>query len=277
MFENKNLKPMLLKEISVPFNDDNYLYEIKFDGIRALLFINKNNFVLKSRNGKILNLDYPELKDIQQLVGDKKVIFDGEIIALDKNGKPSFNKLMTDNRDDVIFVAFDILFQDKNLLNLPLIDRKKILNEYQDSKFFIKSKVFDDGIKLFKSIKKMGLEGIVAKLKDSIYLPGKRVDTWLKIKNIKEDYFYIHGVIFNTCKYSLLLGEYRNGNLYYVGKVSVTKDNVLLDKLFKLRKSKNFFVNYNEDADYIKPSIKILVKYMEKTDKNMLRQPRIAK
>ena len=123
----------------------------------------------------------------------------------------------------------------------------------------------------------MGLEGIVAKLKDSIYLPGKRVDTWLKIKNIKEDYFYIHGVIFNTCKYSLLLGEYRNGNLYYVGKVSVTKDNVLLDKLFKLRKSKNFFVNYNEDADYIKPSIKILVKYMEKTDKNMLRQPRIAK
>jgi len=277
MFENKNLKPMLLKEISVPFNDDNYLYEIKFDGIRALLFINKNNFVLKSRNGKILNLDYPELKDIQQLVGDKKVIFDGEIIALDKNGKPSFDKLMTDNRDDVIFVAFDILFQDKTLLNLPLIDRKKILNEYQDSKFFIKSKVFDDGIKLFKSIKKMCLEGIVAKLKDSIYLPGKRVDTWLKIKNIKEDYFYIHGVIFNTCKYSLLLGEYRNGNLYYVGKVSVTKDNVLLDKLFKLRKSKNFFVNYNEDADYIKPSIKILVKYMEKTDKNMLRQPRIAK
>ena len=94
MFETKDLKPMLLKEIKQPFQDENYIYELKFDGIRAIMYVSKNEFVLKSRNGNDLTSIYPELAIIKKHVGDKKVIFDGEIVTIENN-KTSFKKLQS--------------------------------------------------------------------------------------------------------------------------------------------------------------------------------------
>ena len=152
MFEDKNLKPMLLKEVSKPFNDSKYIYELKFDGIRAIIYASKDEFVIKSRNGVDITQSYPELKSIQKIVRKKEVIFDGEIVILE-NKKPSFKKLQErsnlKNKDKikdvalempVIFVAFDILFENKELINLPLDKRLKYLSKYEDTNYFIKSK-----------------------------------------------------------------------------------------------------------------------------------------
>ena len=93
---NKILSPMLLKEIDKPFKDDNYIFELKYDGIRALMYVSYKSFKLITRNGNDVASNFPEFKSIQKIVGKKKVIFDGEIVAF-KNGKPSFSELQHRN------------------------------------------------------------------------------------------------------------------------------------------------------------------------------------
>lgn len=284
MFKSK-LYPMLLKEVDKPFNDVNYLYELKFDGIRAIIHVSKDEFLITNRHGMDITRLYPELKSIQKIVGKKKVIFDGEIITFD-NGVPSFSKLqfrshLKDvnkinnmmNEIPTVFVAFDILYQDKDLTNLKLIDRKKYLDKYIDSEYFIKSKIYMNGKKLFEKVKKLDLEGIVAKEKDSFYFLNKRVDVWLKIKNFKVEKFLVHGYVKNKEKYSLLLGEFRNNKLYYVGRVSIIEKNEILKKVIDTKKANNKFVNCDDNAIYVEPINKIKVHYMERTNTNMLRQP----
>ncbi len=289
MFNNKEIKPMLLKEIDKPFNDFNYLYELKFDGYRVIIYVSKEEFVIRSRNNHDITFLYPELKIIQKLVGKKEVIFDGEIVSLD-NGYPSFRKLQERSHlknknkiDDyaynfpVTFVAFDILYENKSLIDEPLVVRKKILNKYQDNNYFVKSVIYNDGVKLFKKVKKLDLEGIVAKEKTSIYIPNKRAYNWIKIKNFKKEYFYVHGYVFNKEKYSLFLGEYRNSKLMFVGKISITSNHSLIKELKKIRKIKNLFSNCDEKAIYIKPLKQVLISYRERTDSDMLREPFLAK
>jgi len=289
MFDNKNLKPMLLKEVSKPFNNNDYLYELKFDGYRVIVYVSNTSLVIKSRNGHDITYKYPELQVLQKIVENKKVIFDGELVIMN-NSIPSFRELQKRGQltnkakikeaslnNPVTFVAFDILYQNKDLTNLPLLKRKEILAKYPDNNIFIKSKVFSDGEKLFKVVKDFGFEGIVAKLKNSPYIPGKRVDFWLKIKNFKIEKFYVHGIITNAYKYSLLLGEYHNNKFYYVGKVSIMKNSNLASELQKIPKSNNLFQNYDKEGEFIKPIIKVKVNYLERTENNILRQPTIFK
>ena len=124
-----------------------------------------------------------------------------------------------------------------------------------------------------EQVKKLKLEGIVAKEKESIYLPHQRVNFWLKIKNFQKGYFYVHAYIFNELKYSLYLGEYRGNLLYFVGKISVMPDNQIISKIKKTKRSSNLFVNCHDIAEFIKPVNKVLVKYIERTDNLLLREP----
>ena len=286
---NKILSPMLLKERDKPFIDDNYIFELKYDGIRTLLYVSPKTFKLITRNGNDLANIYPELKSVQNIVGNHKVIFDGEIVAF-KNGKPSFSELqhrnhlkniskikLMINEIPVCFVVFDIIYFDKDLTNLTLMERKKILNDFTDTDIFIKTKMYNDGLKLFKHIKKIGLEGIVAKQKDSKYILGKRVENWVKIKNFKKEYFYVYGVTKLKDKYALYLGEYKNKKLIPVGKVSVMPDNDVLRMVQKQKKVKNIFVDITENINFVEPINKILVHYMERTLNNTLRQPFIKR
>jgi len=282
---NQILRPMLLKEVDKPFYDYHYLYELKYDGIRVLIYVSKNHLKIITRNGRDVTHVYPELQCIQNLVGKHQVIFDGEIVAF-FNGKPSFNQLLTRHHlknesqiktkmeeTPVCFVVFDILYQDRELIQFPLIKRKNILKQYLDSEVFIKAKSYQNGLELFKKVKKLGLEGIVAKEKNSVYIPNTRVDFWLKIKNFKMDSFFVHGYLKLKDKYRLLLGEYRHQQLFYVGNVSVTKDNSVLNEVKKLKKVKNQFVNANPEGIYIEPKLTIQVYYMERTSNHTLRQP----
>lgn len=285
MFDKMNIRPMLLKEVDKPFDDDNFIYELKFDGIRALIYVSDDEINIISRNGINITKLYPELEEIKSLVGHHKVIFDGEIVTM-VEGKASFRKLqershlkdlnkikLKSKEIPITFVVFDILYLDKEIIDLGLMKRKELLNKYPDTFYFVKSKYFYKGTLLFKKVKKLGLEGIVAKEKNSKYIPNKRVDTWIKIKNFKKEEFLVLGYIFNNEKYSLYLGEYKNKELIFIGKVSIGKNNFLMKDILKVKKKKNKVLNINEDITYIEPKKKILVHYMERTKDGRLRQP----
>ena len=288
LWKNRNFTPMLLKEIDKPFNSKKYYYELKYDGYRALIFVNKNEIYIQSRNKNDITFLYPELSNIKKIV-NKNVIFDGEIVIFENN-KPSFNKISKRSKlknkniikkesinNPVIFIAFDILYENKDLTNLSLIERKKILEKYQDTDFFIKSKVYlKNGIKLYNFVKKNNLEGIVIKDINGLYHINKRTSDFIKVKNIKSDNFFIAGYI-NNNKYtsSLVLCEKYNNDYIYVGKVLISKKNNIYEKILNIKKCKNYLKIENNDITFIKPILSCKINYLERTKNGHLRHPKL--
>ena len=286
LWDNNEWEPMLLEEVDEPFNGDKYIYEVKFDGIRACIYVGPTYFKIINRYHKDITYLYPELKYIQKIVKDN-IIFDGEIIIMD-NGKPSFSKLqerahLKDRKridyqatyNPVTFVAFDILYKNKNITNLRLLERKKFLESIKDNKVFVKSKFFNNGIELFARIKKLKLEGIVAKEKNSKYFVNMRSNVWIKIKNMRKEDFYIGGYIDKSIYIvSILLGEYKGNYFYYVGNVILAKKYHLYKDILKLKRlKKSSFVDYNDqNVIYLEPKLKCGVEYLERTKNNRLRQ-----
>lgn len=284
---NKDIKPMLLGEVEEVFDSKEYLYEVKYDGIRVLVFVSKDKVVIRSRYGIDITGLFPEMKVLCKMVKDD-VIFDGEIIMLDNN-KVSFSKLQKrihlknkktieflSKTNPVIFICFDVIYEGKDLINLSLLERKDVLSNYKDNDVFIKSTyVIGDGTKLFNAIKKLDMEGIVAKKINSKYLVNERSDNWLKIKNYKSGNFIILGYINKEESHviSLVLGEHLNKKIVYVGKVILGKKRNLADKILKMKKSKAVVKIKDKDVIYIKPEIKCLIKYLERTENGLLRQP----
>lgn len=280
---NKIVNPMLLSESdSIP--KKNFIYELKYDGMRALIYVDSKNLKIFNRHQRDITNLFPEFKEITKLVS-KKCILDGEIICV-KDGKPDFSKLQNrihlKNNKKILsqsmwnratFICFDILFYDKNVCLLPLYKRKKLLETIDDNDIFVKSKIFYDGNKLFKNIKKFDLEGIVCKNVNSNYIVNSRSDEWIKVKNYKYEYFYIGAYsLSNSNVFSIYLGEYINKNFYYVGKVFVSKKSGLYEKLLECDRSENLFNNIDFEANFIKPSIKVKIRYIERTSNNHLRE-----
>lgn len=292
LWKNRNFSPMLLTEIEEPFNSKDYIYEVKFDGIRALLFVSPNEFKIQSRNKFDMTYLYPELKSIQNMVKEEMII-DGEIVIMDEENKPSFsllqkrshlkdvNKIKISSRENpVTFVAFDVLYNGKNLIDKSLTERKKVLNKLKENDVLVISRTYNDGVKLFRTIKELNLEGIVAKKKDSTYQINKRVDEWLKIKNIKDGDFYIGGYTIKKGNYiSLLLGEFKDNKLKYVGNVTITKNNPIYKKILEQKViSKTPFIDFiDKNSTYILSKLNCTVTYLEKTKSGKLRHPTFKK
>ena len=272
-------QPMLIKEIDSPFDSKDYFFEIKYDGIRALIFASSNSFKILSRYQKDITFLFPELRKIQSLV-NMPVIFDGEIVVFE-NGKSIFSKIQerislknekkiyySSQKEPTTFVAFDLLYEGKSLCDCPWIFRKNRLKRYPDTNYFIKSFGVDTyGIKLFQEIKKMGLEGIIAKKKNSIYETNTRTDSWLKIKNYQIGKFWILGYSKKKNGLSLLLGESKNHGYVSVGNVLVAFQNPIVEELMLSEK------NEVNGIFYMKFYIKCQIKYLEKTSDGKLRHP----
>ncbi len=285
----KFFAPMLLKEINKPFDSQEYLFEIKFDGIRATMHVGPSTFLIFNRNGKEISNLYPELKSIQTKCKEN-IIFDGEIVIFDNN-RPSFAKLQErthlkskekmayfQKKYPVTFVAFDCLFKNKDLTAKTLMQRKKILNEFSENdNFFISPYILEKGKKLFQTIQEQDLEGIVAKKINSKYEINNRSENWLKIKNFKEGIFFIGAwkEEKRNAVVSLYLGEYHNNRLFFVGKVAMGKKRSLYSKLLKAKIRKTSpFINYQEEnIHYINPKFSCIISYIERTKTNHLRQP----
>lgn len=287
IWKNKKWQPMLLHEENEPFDSKEYIYELKFDGIRSVIFASPTKVIVQTRNKIDVTHLFPELQKLKELVKEN-TIFDGEIVSFENN-KPSFSKLQKrmhlkniisikeiSKEEPVVFVCFDILYKNEDLTSLTLLKRKNILKQYKDNDIFIKTTyINDNGIELFKKIKKLGLEGIVAKRKNSNYEINTRSYDWIKIKNIKMDEFIVGGYIENKQNtISLILGEKRDNKLYYVGKVVMAKKKELYNKLKNLKEKNSSFVDYNEEEiKYIDPKYTCNIEYLERTKSNHLRHP----
>ncbi|TSD64725.1 DNA ligase D [Inquilinus sp. KBS0705] len=223
------MKPMLATLVNEPFDDPDWVYEVKWDGYRTLAFINKGEVQLLSRNNKSFNDKY---YPITNLLSQWKLnaVIDGEILVLNDKGVSNFSALQnwrSEADGELVLYVFDIVwYEGKNLMELPLSDRQAILKEVlptDDDRIRISQIFKANGTEFFDAAGKIGLEGIMAKKADSTYLPNNRSKDWLKIKVNKRQEVVIGGFTKNegTAKQfsSLLLGVYENGIFQYVGKV----------------------------------------------------------
>lgn len=287
IYENQIFIPMLLSKIKKPFNDPNYIFELKFDGIRVLLFLEPGKITIRTRRGIILNNNFPELLNIKNYV-KKKVVFDGEIVTI-INGKPDFEKVkkrvLIKNKSKItyyaksfpaIFIVFDILYENEDLTNLPLIERKKILDKYKNKDNFIKAEYIEKyGKDLYEFVVENNLEGIVAKKIDSKYQINKRSKNWIKIKNVMDEDYYICGFKEeeNNAVASLLLGKKIKNNMKFVGSVVIGKKNPEYSLIKKTPIDKNPLIK-KEGYINIIPSLECTIEFIEKTKKGGLRQPK---
>jgi bifunctional non-homologous end joining protein LigD len=295
------MKPMLATLVNEPFDDPDWVYEVKWDGYRALGFVKKGDVELLSRNNKSFNERfYP----IYSLLKEWKInaVVDGEILVLNEKGISNFGDLQnwrSEADGDLVYYVFDLLwYEGKSLMDLPLSQRQAVLKEVlpvDDDRIRL-SKVFTaNGLDFFNAAQKMGLEGIIAKKSDSVYLADYRSKEWLKVKVHKRQEVVIAGYTRNedTSKQfsSLLLGVYENGALQYVGKVGtgfsdkvqkemmaqfkpLVTDKSPFDILPDVNKPSRFRPNPPKaKATWLKPELVCEVAFSEVTSDGVFRHP----
>jgi len=235
-----NLKPMLAELSGNVFSDDRWIFEIKWDGYRAVAEVKDGKVNLHSRNNISFNEKYFSIVETLKLF-DMDIILDGEVVVVDDFGKASFQLLQTygkSGKGKLAYYVFDILYLDGyDLTNLSLIKRKEILKKIIPGDLVnikYSDHIVRDGESFFKVAEQRGLEGILAKRADSKYLPGKRSKDWLKLKTKKRQEAIICG--FTEPKGSrnkfgsLVLGVYDEGDLVYIGQAGTGfTDNDLKD------------------------------------------------
>lgn len=224
----QKIAPMLATLVDKPFDKPGWIYEIKWDGFRAVAFIKNGEVQLSSRNSKSFNEKFYSIyEDLKSLEID--AVLDGEIVALKENGKADFGSLQSWRSEadgDLVYYVFDILWYDgKDLMGMPLHHRREILKLVLPTSDSIRlSENFEtNGIEFFKLADEMSLEGIMAKKEDSLYLQGSRSKDWLKIKTENRQEVIIGGFTKNegsTKEFSsLLIGFYQNKKLVFSGKI----------------------------------------------------------
>jgi bifunctional non-homologous end joining protein LigD len=219
-----SISPMLCTLTKEVLQDPEYLYELKWDGYRIISYMNNGKVRMDSRSALDYTRKYPNVgKALAQLNHD--VVLDGEVVVFNQDGLPDFDALqLYDGHDAPIsYCVFDILWLDGyDLTDLPLTDRKIILKSLLEGNEILKySESFDDGKALYDKVIEMNMEGIVAKKRDSNYVPGQRADNWLKTPTRKRQEFVIGGWSESDKSRSfksLLFGAYTNGKFEWIGR-----------------------------------------------------------
>jgi bifunctional non-homologous end joining protein LigD len=281
--------PMLASLGDEPFDNHNWIFELKWDGYRAIAELDKKKVKLYSRNGLSFNERYPALVSELEKLGLRAVL-DGEVVVFDEEGKPNFQKLQhyDDNRHlPLVYYVFDILsLNNKDLKDLPLTERKEILKNALPQNEYIRysDHVEETGKAFFEEVKKTNLEGIMAKKADSTYVTGIRTKEWLKIKHTHTREAVIAGYTEGrgSRKHfgALILGEFRNKKLHYIGHTgtgfSDKKLRELWDLMQKLIIDKSPFeqkVPINSAVTWVRPETVCEIKYTEITRDGILRHP----
>lgn len=293
------VKPMLATLVDEPVDSDEWLYEIKWDGYRAVSFIKGDRVEIKSRNDKSFTDKYPPIVDALKNQNIDAVV-DGEIVVIDEKGMAKFGSLQNwkDEEDgELLYYIFDILwYNGHDLKALELTDRKKILKGVfvEDDIIKISKDFLVDGTEFLAAAEKMGLEGIMAKRKDSTYETGRRSPNWLKIKVNKRQEVIICGYTKNedTSKpfSALLAGVHENGKLVYKGKIgtgfSIQTQKDMLKEFGPLEVKTapfNDMPDVNKPTRYrgpvkaaitwLKPKLICEVSFTEFTDEGLMRHP----
>ena len=288
IFDEKGIDPMLISERVDPYDDEDSIFELKFDGIRCIAYIDDQTTDLRNKRNMMLLPRFPELELLHEDCRHK-CILDGELNVL-VNGKPDFYEVqrrtvLTDpfkiqlayRKFPANFVAYDILYyKGKQVTDLPLMERKKLLDEViSESNILSKSRnVETNGIAIYKFAEENGLEGIVGKKKTSLYWFGKRSKDWKKIKVLKEEDFVCIGYMFNkNSMTTLILTKYNDDDeLVITNHVSLGVSIAKL-KQHGMKVSNCPIVNLKGYADvtWIDPIV-CTIEYMP-SEKEGIRQP----
>jgi bifunctional non-homologous end joining protein LigD len=294
------IQPMLASLATAPFTREGWVFEPKLDGIRAIAYIRHGDVKLLSRRGNELSGRYPVLESaLSDYAAD--IILDGEIVALDTQGRPSFQLLQqrsgltldaevsqAEQDIPIQYYVFDILYLNGPLLDRTLEERKQILRKNllgTDTTKFV-GFLGSSGEDAFRASLDAGLEGVIAKRLTSIYEPGKRTKSWLKIKATRTAEFVICGYTPGTGSReqtfgALVLAYYdRAGNLSYAGLVGTgftdTKQKKLLQLFGPLETTRYPFTTREASrlkASWLQPKLVAEVKYAEFTKDGKLRAP----
>jgi bifunctional non-homologous end joining protein LigD len=252
----ERIEPMNAKLSSgLPRDQKSYGFEFKWDGIRAVAFCSGGRLRLQSRSLEDITFRYPELRVLGAAIGSHELVIDGEIIAVDKSGRPSFELLqgrmgLVNGADirrkmkeiPVGYVIFDLLYQDgHSTMPLPYTERRRLLEALELKGRFWQTppSTTGDGETTLAASKKLGFEGVMAKRLDSSYQPGKRSDAWLKVKNHLGQELVIGGWLPGAGARegrvgALLVGYYDGPKLVYAGKVGTGFTERMLERLQSL-------------------------------------------
>jgi bifunctional non-homologous end joining protein LigD len=284
--------PMLATPVAKAFDNPDWLFEIKWDGYRAVAFIDDGRVRLVSRNQNDLTAQFPELGALPKFIKAERAILDGEIVALDEEGRPSFSlmqqrtgfqpgKRRLPRREGVpvIYYAFDLLYLDGlDLRRVPLEQRKQMLQDRikAGDLLHFSDHYAEKGLELFKAAGQRGLEGIVAKKRNSIYVE-KRTNDWLKIKITQRQECVIGGYTDpeGSREYfgALVLGLYdKKKRLIHVGQVGSGFDQKALkeiyDRMQPLQTKKSPFygeIGELKTAHFVRPELVAEIKFAEWT------------
>ncbi len=273
------------------FDSSNFIYEIKWDGYRAIAEWENKQLKFYSRNGLSFAEKFPSIAQALQNI-KHDLVLDGEIVLLNSKGHPDFQQLQhyeDEQEPNLVYYVFDLLFLDqKNVQHLPLIQRKELLKEllYVANNPVLKysDHIVGEGKKMFKAAVAKNLEGIMAKKADSLYRTGIRSREWLKIKNQKSREAIIVGYTKprNSRKYfgALIMAQYVNGALQYMGHTGTGFNEKTLKDLWEkmqllVTKQSPFTktVKVNMPVTWIKPKLVCQVSFTEETNDGLLRHP----
>jgi len=280
-----------------PQSGSDWLYEVKWDGVRALCYIQGGQVRMVSRNGNVIDRQYPELSILPHHVRAKTAIVDGEIAALNDRGAPSFELLQRRinvadassvatlaRHHPVVFYAFDLLYLDgRDLRGLPLKERKRLLKEVLQPNDVVRySEHFADGKALFEAAKQQGVEGIIGKRASSFY-ESRRSGDWVKYKVHSSDSFLLCGVTEGERDHfgALVLGVRAGGKLKWAGNVGTGFDRKTMKMIYEklaplvidkcpLEPAKNL---PKKDVTWVRPELICEVEFANWTEDGRLRAP----
>jgi bifunctional non-homologous end joining protein LigD len=296
----EDVKPMLARSGPLPPEDGRWAYEIKWDGVRAIGYAEGGRLRLASRNGRDITPRYPELRALGRALGAREAVLDGEVVAFDADGRPSFQRLQgrmhltgehavrrLAEREPVTYVIFDLLFLDgHSLMALPYAERRERLAALQlaGPTWQTPAHHVGDGAALLQATGAQGLEGVLAKRLDAPYAPGRRSQGWVKVKNYRRADVVIGGWLpgegNRAGRIGALLVGYREGEeLRYAGRVGTGFTQAELERLqarlAPLERPTSPFAGRQppRDAHFVEPELVCTVEYSEWTQARTLRQP----
>jgi bifunctional non-homologous end joining protein LigD len=296
----ERLAPMLARAGSLPPDDSAWAFEVKWDGIRALAYSQPGRLRFESRNFNDITGRYPELRALNRALSSHQALLDGEIVAFDGEGRPSFERLQQRmnvsgesairrraREVPVVYVVFDLLHLDgHSLLELPYAQRREqLLGLALDGPHWqTPAHHVGNGAALLDAVRGKALEGIVAKRLDSRYEPGRRSGAWLKVKAVRRQEVVIGGSLPGQGRRrdrigALLTGWFDEGELRFAGKVGTGFDERELDRLSALlapleRPSSPFSGRQPQrGAIFVEPVLVAEVEFTEWTAEGMLRHP----
>lgn len=293
LFSGRSVRPMLIGATGEAFDAPECIFELKLDGERAIAYLDKDGTELRNKRDKRMLALFPELQEIHRAVRGR-CILDGEYIVM-LDGKPDFpevqrRSLMSNpfkiqlaaQKAPVTFCAFDILYLDgRDLTRLPLMERKALLERTvsESARLAVSRYIPQHGKALYARAKEQGLEGVVAKVRDSVYTMGQRTTQWIKIKNLLDGDFVVCGFIHKEqAMASLVLGQYAREGLRYMGHVTLGVSGQAFKRVQRQERLPGPPMEIpnghgNENAVWVKPDLVCTVQYMERTKGGGMRHP----